>query len=182
MIVNNSLLEIWKDIAGFEGLYQFSNLNNLKRIAGSPNCKNDRYLKSKIDDNGYIRFLLSKNNKTYKKYMHHLIMEYLNIKKPNSNSQIRHLNGIKFDNNPSNLKWGNQSENEQDKKLYGKFNHYKVNDHTKYILNYQQVRIIKQLFKLNYFTIKEIAELFNVSIQVIKNIKYGNSWKHIAND
>jgi hypothetical protein len=179
--MNNSLPEIWKDVTGFEGLYQFSNLNNLKRISGSPNCKTDKFLKSRIDNNGYVRFLLSKNNKVYKKYVHHLIMEYLDIQKPNIKSQIRHLNGIKYDNNPSNLKWGTQSENEQDKKLHGKFNHYNVKLHTKQILNKYQVRIIKQLFKFKDFKIKDIAKLFNVSIQIIKNIKYNRTWRNIIN-
>lgn len=38
-------MENWKDIKGYEGYYQVSDLGNVKRLAGSPKCKKDRILK-----------------------------------------------------------------------------------------------------------------------------------------
>lgn len=47
-------MEIWKDIKGYEGIYQVSNEGRVKRLAGSPKCKKDRILKNSTTSNGYL--------------------------------------------------------------------------------------------------------------------------------
>lgn len=50
--------EIWKDIEGYEGLYQVSNLGRVKRVT------TNRILKSSKHVSGYLMVNLSKNSVT----------------------------------------------------------------------------------------------------------------------
>ena len=103
-------MEIWKDIIGYEGLYQVSNLGNIKRISGSAMCLKDRVLIIKTKPNGYCFVCLSKNNSL--KYPHiHRLVAIAFIANPENKSQVNHINGIKKDNRLENLEWVTPSEN-----------------------------------------------------------------------
>ena len=63
-------MEVWKDIKGYESLYQVSNLGRVKRIeaivkySNGIYCKHkERLLKQEVVKNNYNRVTLSKNNK-----------------------------------------------------------------------------------------------------------------------
>lgn len=109
--------EIWKDIQGFEGHYQVSNLGRVKSLArtrksgyGSMSKVNERFLKSKIDRYGYVAYTLCKDNKmSY--YTSHKLVATAFIINPNYYSQINHINGNKLDNSVENLEWCNNSHN-----------------------------------------------------------------------
>lgn len=103
-------MEIWKDITSYEGLYQVSNLGNIKRISGSAMCLKDRVLIIKTKPNGYCFVCLSKNNSL--KYPHiHRLVAIAFIANPENKSQVNHINGIKKDNRLENLEWVTPSEN-----------------------------------------------------------------------
>ena len=99
-------LEQWKDIKGYEGLYQVSNLGNvkaLKKRAGK-SIRNEKLLKTYIDKYGYVYTILCKNNKTHLATIHRLIAEAF-IPNPNNLPQINHKDENKQNNNIDNLEW-----------------------------------------------------------------------------
>jgi hypothetical protein len=100
--------EIFKDIIGYEGVYQISNLGNVKRLYK----KNPNGIILKQIDNGagYLKVGLSKNNKEKKLYVHRLLAQYF-IDNPNNYPCINHINGIKNDNRIENLEWCTYSDN-----------------------------------------------------------------------
>lgn len=110
--------EIWKDIPNYEGLYQASNLGNIKRLSkidykGINNCK--RIFKEKIhkpvlQKSGYLLCALTKNKIT-KKYLVHRIIAETFIKNEFNKKQVNHINGIKNDNVIENLEWCTRNEN-----------------------------------------------------------------------
>ena len=102
--------EIWKDIKGYEGLYQISNLGNIKsthsRFGMRKQPKNARIGINK----GYKRYGLSKDGKEIKFYVHRLVAEAF-IPNPNGYPCINHKDENKFNNNVENLEWCTYSYN-----------------------------------------------------------------------
>lgn len=108
-------MEIWKDIPGYEGLYQASDLGNVKSLNHIRNNGTNKYmqkgkkLKFSKDHNGYLLVRLSKNGiaKTYKL---HRIIAMTFIENTFNKKTINHINGNKEDNRVNNLEWATQKE------------------------------------------------------------------------
>lgn len=101
--------EVWKDIKGYEGLYQVSNTGRVKRIGKYKNQFNaewesNRCLKMGKDKDGYNLVHLSKNGTVKCKKVHRLVAEAF-IKNPKNYEMINHKNEIKDDNRVENLEW-----------------------------------------------------------------------------
>lgn len=97
--------EIWKDIPGYEGLYQASNLGRIKSI-----YRYKKILIPYIDKNGYLRVRLYKNKVGTYKGIHKWVAETF-IPNPNNFIEINHKNEIKTDNRVENLEWCNNLYN-----------------------------------------------------------------------
>lgn len=98
--------EIWKDIPGYEGLYQASNLGNIRSLPR--NATKGKLLSFSKSKNGYYHIILSKNNNQKTFNVHRLIMLTFYGK---SNLQIDHIDGNKQNNNLNNLEYVTNSEN-----------------------------------------------------------------------
>ena len=108
-------MEIWKDITGFENLYQVSNLGNVRRIKYFDNSnkatkKVPFLLKKRIDKDGYYKVTLINKNIRKNVFCHRLVaIEF--IDNPLNKKQVNHKDGIKNNNDINNLEWVSQSEN-----------------------------------------------------------------------
>ena len=109
-------IEIWKDIIGFEGLYQISNYGNLK------SCK--RYVKGKIekrianekllnlckDKDGYLMAILHRDKVRKTVKIHRLVADAF-IDKIDGKNIVNHIDLNKSNNFLSNLEWVSSLEN-----------------------------------------------------------------------
>lgn len=95
-------MEIWKDIGGYEGLYQVSNIGRVKRLLKGN--LNGRILKPVTDKDGYSRVRLSKNNLQKNHSIHRLVASAF-IANPNGFTIINHKDENKANNKIENLEW-----------------------------------------------------------------------------
>lgn len=110
--------EIWKDVVGYEGLYQVSNLGRVKSLTFYNNVHQKRYhreriLKGKDNMHGYLCVSLHKNGKIYQRKIHRLVAQAF-IPNPNNFAIINHIDGNKVNNNINNLEWCTYSHNEKE--------------------------------------------------------------------
>lgn len=128
--------ELWKDIKGFEGLYQVSNLGRIKSLERFRKGKNDslvtvkeKILKPQITRNGYYLIGLFKNSIGKWYSVHRLVWLAFNGPIP-ENMQVNHINEIKTDNRllnlnlmtaKENMNWGTRNERQAKKQINGKY-------------------------------------------------------------
>ena len=95
--------EEWKDIKGYEGLYQVSNMGRVKTLA------NDKYRKEKIrklrfDKDGYLQLNFNQNKEKETPKVHRLVAEAF-IPNPENKSEVHHIDKSKTNNCVENLIW-----------------------------------------------------------------------------
>ena len=142
--------EIWKDVIGYEGLYQVSNrgrVKSLERLSTNGRCLKGKILKT-YKRNGYNRISLSKNGKNNWFSTHRLVAEsFLNkldfkslldedrSKIDLNKLEVNHIDENKSNNNIDNLEWctskynnnyGNHKQNVIDK-IKKKVSQYDLN-------------------------------------------------------
>lgn len=101
--------EIWKDIKGYEGLYQISNLGRVKSLEKTIIRKNGikQHFKEKILSNWvgeYVYTILYKNGKG-KTYAIHSLVAKAFLPNLNDKSIVNHKDEDKHNNKVSNLEW-----------------------------------------------------------------------------
>ena len=146
-------MEKWKDIKGYEGHYQVSDLGRVKSVKkGAYKLLSERF------GGRYHKATLCKNGGIKDKYVHILVAEaFLGYKKGSSSVVVDHINGNRLDNRPENLQIITQRENinrgfKKDPSLYGIRNAYK----DKW---YAQIRVGSEIFHLGSFDTKERASI-----------------------
>lgn len=162
--------EVWKDVIGYEGLYEVSNKGRVRRgWIRSYRTLSGTLITVRIDHYGYSVVDLWKNNKQKRPRVHRLM--YLAFVGPVPKGLIiRHLNDVKTDNILSNLKAGTYSENMHDSFKHGR---HKYTDNAKLTPN--QVLEIRRSSERNYI----LAKKYDVSDTTICDIRKRKSWKHI---
>ena len=99
--------EIWKDILGYEGYYQASNLGRIKRLEGKY-VPDERVLKPQKRPNGYLAITLSKDKRRITKSIHRIIMLAF---MGESKLTVNHIDGDKHNNRLENLEYVTSRDN-----------------------------------------------------------------------
>ena len=126
--------EEWRDVVGYEGLYQVSNQGRVKSLErtiikkdGRKQTVKERILKGTPDKDGYIKIGLCGSTGKQKWFQVHRLVGEAFIQNPDEKPQINHINEIKTDNRACNLEWctckrniNHGSRNERAAKALGK--------------------------------------------------------------
>lgn len=108
-------MEVWKDIKGYEGLYQVSNFGNVKSLSRlKKNHSKMQHIPEKlksfrVDPQGYLMLDLYKNNKQKTVRVHRLVAEAF-VPNDDAKETVNHIDGNKSNNNTSNLEWASFKE------------------------------------------------------------------------
>lgn len=158
----NNVLEIWKDVAGYKGLYQVSNMGRIKslptvrKLAGHQNKARKEKILIQKDSRGYMRVALSCKNSVRHFGVHRLVADAFIANNYNC-PQVNHINGIKYDNQVDNLEWVTSSENMK-------------HAHTTGLLKNHTSRLtLNTVTGIFYETLKEAAEATSITYA---NAKY----------
>lgn len=98
--------EVWRDIAGWEGLYQVSSEGRVY------STRSGRCLKPATKDNGYQFFGLYRRQNATRAYVHRLVAAAF-LPNPCGKSEVNHKDGDKTNNALNNLEWVTPSENQR---------------------------------------------------------------------
>lgn len=187
MKLKNNIMEEWKDIIGYEGIYKISNTGKIKSLSREFVRSNNRNFITKekilingLNSRGYVSITLYNKDKVKKKLLVHRLVAEAFIENKENNPVINHINGIKTNNNASNLEWCTQGYN-LNHALKNKLRiNLKGENHCLAKLNNEDVLNIVKLINTG-MTNQLISELYNVKFSTISSIKMGRTWNHLTN-
>lgn len=162
-------MEIWAEIRGYENHYEVSNLGRVRSIKSKP-----KILSQMLGKCPYYTVGLSLKGKVKVKYVHRLVAEAF-IPVRESRDQVNHIDGIKTNNNLSNLEWVTRSENSHHALKLGLLKINEKHPHTK-ITKEDVLFIRSNPYKL---TQNQLASMFNMSRTGISSIVNRKSWKNV---
>lgn len=112
-----NMTEIWKDIKGYEGLYQVSNIGRVKSLERTVIRKNgrkqtirERILKRSANQDGYLQIDLYDSYGKKRFAVHRLVCEAFH-QNPKNKPCVNHIDEDKTNNTASNLEWCTAKEN-----------------------------------------------------------------------
>jgi predicted XRE-type DNA-binding protein len=156
--------EIWKDVIGYEGLYQVSNLGRVKSL------RKNLIMKLCSANHGYLNVGLNKNlKKSF--YIHRLVAQAF-IPNPENKPQVNHKDGNRLNNKVENLEWNTNYENMRHGYDTGLIDNKKENNGRSKLKEKDVIFIRKS--KLSQ---KELSEKFKISKCQINKIINNLFWK-----
>lgn len=103
-------MEIWKDVVGYEGYYQVSNLGNVRSVDRVVNVRNGtkiskgKRLKPSTNKQGYLFVPLSKENDVSLARVNRIVAQAF-IPNPDNLPAVNHIDRNRTNNKVSNLEW-----------------------------------------------------------------------------
>ncbi|MDQ3747992.1 MAG: NUMOD4 domain-containing protein [Acidobacteriota bacterium] len=180
--------EEWRDIVGYEGIYQVSNFGRICRISKY----GEKSLLSPGVCNGYFRVNLCSGNRAKKEFVHRLVAAAF-LKPDAVRKWVNHKDAIKTNNAIYNLEYVTMLENSAHAKKLGLHlsgeRHAFRRDPSRIPrgeergwskFTNQQVKEIKQMLADKTYTGAELARIYNVSPSTISSIKHNRNWKGIG--
>jgi hypothetical protein len=186
-------MEVWKDVEGYEGLYQVSNLGRVKSLSrivfkkmfggnSHPYLRKERIKKADISKVGYHTVELSKKGIQQRFKVHRLVMMVFKPIINHQDLQVHHIDNNPSNNSLDNLEWCSAIENiyhsvRQNRNAGAKNlpKGRKGSDINTSKLTEQQVKKIRISICSNSVLAKE----YGVSKTAIRLIKIKKNWAHV---
>lgn len=162
--------EEWRDIPGYEGLYQVSDQGRIKRLPQS------RILTPTQYSSGYLYIKLSKQGIVHRFLVHRLVLLVFIGDSPDL--QANHKNGNKLDNRVSNLEYVTARENIRHAWANGLAAAARGEAHSGSKLTDSDVIEIRQL-GASGLSQQSIANRFGINQTMVGNILRRKNWRHL---
>ena len=171
-------METWKSLPGYEGIYEISDLGNLKRIAlWSNRNRTHGLMHPRVNYLGYAQVNLKVGDK-YKTFLMHRLVALTFLGQCPENHCVNHINGIRHDNRAANLEYLTQSDNLKHSYRVLGVPTRQGSKHPLAKLDEDKVLGMHQM-RSKGASIKEIAFEFSVSYETVAGILRGQHWRHV---
>lgn len=160
------MTELYKDIEDFEGVYEVSNIGNIRRVG------KDLPLKPLPLKNKYMRVDLSKNGIAIHKSVHRLVAQAF-IANPLNLSSVNHKDLDKSNNSVDNLEWCSCKQNSEHASNNDRF--LSEEEHHSNILTRKEVLDLVTISKSGMSS-RAVGRLFGVSKTTVLNILNHKRW------
>lgn len=171
----------WKKLDGF--YYEVSDCGKVRSIArvtmrsnGKKHTVVSKVLKPATDGGGYSRVALMQNGKLITKKIHRVVAECFIGQ---SEKEVNHINGIKSDNNISNLEYVTRGQNMRHAFASGLCVPAKGSDNSNSKIDEIMALTIKTMLMSGFGPIK-IAKMYGISKNITKDISRNKTWRHIS--
>lgn len=105
------MTEEWRDIVGYEGRYQVSNLGRVMTLGTGQTHKEKKILRTSTSHGRYLIVALTKDGKTKSHTVHRLVAMAFIPNEDETKTQLDHIDGDSFNNKVDNLRWCTGKEN-----------------------------------------------------------------------
>ncbi|MDB4302121.1 NUMOD4 domain-containing protein [bacterium] len=176
--------EVWKDVEGYEGTYQVSNLGNVKSLDRNVIYKDGKTVpykgetKSKVIDKYGYEYVGLYLNQKHKQGMIHRLVAKAFIPNINNKPQINHIDGNKLNNKTENLEWVTNRENIDHAVKTGLLDKVTGENHYKSKLTNKDVLVIRKRVE-NGETYQTIANDYGVVKSTIGFLINGKTWSRV---
>jgi hypothetical protein len=174
--------EIFKDIPGWEGKYQVSNIGRIKSLprmvvacTGKVYNRKERILKQTTNEDGYKVVYLSKEGKDYTLGVHRAIALAF-IANPENKPMVNHINANRADNWVDNLEWCTNAENIQHSFNLG-ISDNKGDKHPRRVLTMEMVRAIREELA-NGKTPQQVADIVGTKRRNVYAVRDRQNWNY----
>lgn len=169
------MTEEWRDVAGYGGRYQVSNLGRVRSLNrtivqsnGKTQARRGRLLKPRPTKAGYRQVHLYEEGAGANQYIHRLVLDAFVGSAPDG-TECNHKDGDKTNNHVDNLEWVSHTENIRhayDNGLCGAAK-----------LSPEIAEMIRKVYALGQHTQEQIGQMFGINQQMTSNIVRGESWR-----
>lgn len=173
--------EVWKDIPGYEGLYQVSTTGRIKaleRMRKNKRFRKEYILKNHDYENGYKKITLCDNSMKTKRFFVHRLVAMTFIENPNHLPIVNHKDENPSNNNVDNLEWCTYQYNV----TYGnRMSKVSGENNKQHKLTKRQVEEIRNKYIFGKYGNGQVtlAKQYGVSRVTIQRIIKGKKWKSI---
>lgn len=142
--------------------------------------RSGRLISERFDKYGYLRVNLYEGTKNHTVTIHRLVAKAF-VPNPDNLPEVNHIDGIKTNNDPSNLEWVTSSENQIHAFLIGLQKGNRGEDNPAARNTEGDVRIVCEMLAKGIRN-AEIRDMTGYTLSFIEKIKYGETWTHITKD
>lgn len=167
----SEIREVWLPVPEYEGLYDASNLGNIRRVGAS------KPLAACDGGNGYLIVSLCKDGVIKTHRVHRVILITFCGLEPFEEAIAAHNDGVRGNCRLTNLRWASPVDNQRDRVRHGTY--ICGADVFGAKLTDDRVREIRALIAKGYRG-PQIARSFGVSVSTIHLIRKNKIWRHVA--
>lgn len=173
-------MEEWRPIPD-NPVYEVSNCARVRRAIAGRGSPAGRIMKQRQDKDGYWTTHLTHPVFVSRPFwVHRLVcLAFVGPQPSPEEFQVQHINGVRTDNRPENLKWGTSQDNSDDMRRHGTVCHRFGEEAPNRKLRTEQVMEIRRRRDAGE-KLHTIAADFGVSFQLVSLIHKRKAWPHVG--